>query len=218
MAYKLQINDSKQSLNFNVRYENMARAERPEVVAKAPNGNIVKERSTYQGQVLGPGSTQKQWVDDQGQVYSKSELKFYFQEQEVNEIQMTKVFEIQGYQPIKNYTDNYIIDKYYETYPSDNDMKKDFDKNRAISANTFQMRKLWEYLKSNGVVARGEFNTSSKGFVAGDGYIRAVEFGNKWGIEIGLFKEEKIFSHLQEGLPKEAELTQPSVGIKLKRV
>ena len=218
MAYKLSINDSKQGVNFNARYENLAKAERPTVIAKASNGKEVHERSTYQGNVLTPGSTQRQWVDDVGQVYAKSELTFWFDGQQVSEITQTKVLEIQGYQPIKNYTDNYVIDKYYELFPADNDMKKDFDKERAVSANTFQMRKLWEYLKSTNQVARGEFNTSSKGFVAGDAYIRAVEFDNKWGLEIGMFKEEKIFQHLQEGLPQVVVNKVNGGGIKLKRV
>jgi hypothetical protein len=96
-----------------------------------------------------------------------------------------------------------VIASYYETYPDDNGMKKDFDRERAKSSNLSQMRKLWEHLDANQLVARGEFCTSSRGFVASDGYLRAVKFGNKWGIEIGVFKEEKVFEHLNEGLPKE---------------
>lgn len=220
MAYKLQVNDNKNGFNCNVRYENMAKAEKPAVIAKTSAGKEVHERTVYQGQVLGPGSTQRQWVDDQGQAYSKSELTFWFGDEPVLEIAQTKVFDIQGYQPLKNYTDNYVIDRYYELYPSDNDMKKDFDKNRAINGNTCQMRKLWEYLKANGVVARGEFNISSKGFMSGDGYIRAIEFGNKWGLEIGVFNQEKIFEHLQEGIPQETPVINNlnGGGIKLKRV
>jgi hypothetical protein len=60
MAYKLQISEPKLNLNFNVKYENLSKYERPDVEAKAPDGTIVKERTTYQGQVLGPGSTNRQ--------------------------------------------------------------------------------------------------------------------------------------------------------------
>ena len=219
MSYRLQISDKQNGLNFNVRYEKLDRAKRPEVIAKAPNGTVVKERSIYQGQVLLPGSTQKQWVDDQGNIYSKAELTFWFGEQQVNEIQQTKIFEVVGYQPLSNYTDNYIIDKYYEVYPDDNGLKKDFDRERARQANLFQMRKLWDYLNQNQVVARGEFCASSKGFVASDGYLRAIKVnGNKWGLDLGQFKEEKIFQHLQEGKPSETTLPQVTVGVKLKRV
>lgn len=220
MSYRLQISDKQNGLNFNVRYEKLDRAERPEVIAKAPSGAIVKERTIYQGQVLLPGSTQKQWVDDQGNVFSKSELTFWFGDQQVNEIQQTKVFEVAGFQPLLNYTDNYIIDKYYEIFPDDNGLKKDFDRERARQANLFQMRKFWEYLDKNQVVGRGEFCTSSKGFLASDGYLRAIKVnGSKWAIEVGLFKQEKIFQHLQEGIPQETAIPQKATGgVKLKRV
>lgn len=201
MAYKLQIVEDKQGLNFNVKYENLSKFERPEVEAKAPDGSIVKERTTYQGQVLGQGATQRQWVDDNGIVYQKAQLKFYYNGQEVQENTQTKVFTITGYQALKNYTDTYVIASYYEIFPHNNDMKKDFDKETARITNLVGMKKLWEHLKTTNQVARGEFCASSKGFVASDGYIRAIEFGNKWGLELGVFKEEKVFEHLNENVP-----------------
>jgi len=201
MAYKLQIVEDKMGLNFNVKYGNLAKNKRPDIEAKAPNGKIVKERSTYQGQVLGPGATNRQWVDDDGNVYAKQDLKFYHEGNEVPENTQTKVFEIVGYQPVKNYTDNYVISTYYETYPHTNDMKKDFDKERARITNLNGMKKLYDHLKANDLVARGEFSASSKGFVVGDAYLRAVTFGNKWCLEMGVFKEEKVFEHLQEDVP-----------------
>ena len=72
----------------------------------------------------------------------------------------------------------------------------------AVRTNLAGMYRLWEKLTKEEVVARGEFCTSSRGFVASDGYIRAICVDNgKWGLEIGVFKEEKIFEHLQEGKP-----------------
>ena len=201
MAYKLQIVDDKVGVNFAIKYENLSRYERPEVEAKAPDGSIVKERTTYQGQILPAGSTNRQWCDDKGTVYQKSQLKFYYQGQEVPENTQTKVLTISGYQPLKNYTDNYVIATYYELYPHNNDMKKDFDKETARVTNLSGMKKLFDYLDSNQLVARGEFCPSSKGFVASDGYIRAVKFGNKWALELGVFKEEKVFEHLNEEVP-----------------
>lgn len=217
MAYKLQIVEDKQGLNFQVKYENLSKHERPEVEARAPNGTPVKERSVYQGQVLGAGSTTRQWVDDSGAVYQKSQLKFFFDGQEVQENTQTKVFTIIGYQPIKNYTDQYVIASYYEMYPHNNDMKKDFDKETARITNLSGMKKLWDYLKANQVCARGEFCPSSKGFVASDGYLRAIEFGNKWGLELGVFKEEKVFEHLQENVPINAptQTTNPMKRLKM---
>lgn len=201
MAYKLQIVEDKQNLNFAVKYENLSKFERPEVEAKAPDGSIVKERSTYQGQILGPGATQRQWCDDNGNVYQKAQLKFFCQGNEVTENTQTKVFTIIGYQPLKNYTDTYVISSYYELFPHNNDMKKDFDKETARITNLVGMKKMWEHLNHNNLVARGEFCPSSKGFVASDGYIRAIEIGNKWGLELGVFKEEKVFDHLNENVP-----------------
>lgn len=218
MAYRLQIVEDKLGLNFNVRYENLSKLERPEVEAKAPDGSLVKERTTYQGTVLVPGSTQRQWMDDKGNVYAKSQLKFYYEGQEVNENTQTKVFTISGYQALKNYTDTYVISAYYEMFPHNNDMKKDHDKETARVTNLVGMKKLWDHLRANQLVARGEFCSSSKGFIASDGYLRAVEFGNKWGLELGVFKEEKKFDHLNENIPIVAPAAPAATTRKLKMV
>ena len=184
MSYKLQINDSKTGVNFNVRYENLAKQDKPEVVAKNNAGDVCKERTTYQGAVLPPGSTQRQWTDDKGNVYQKSDLTFWYKDEQVQENTQTKVFTVEGFQDVKSYTDSYVISAYYELFPHDNDMKKDFDREKARIVNLQGMKKLWEYLDHNNLVARGEFCVSSKGFVASDGYIRPIKFGNKWNLEI----------------------------------
>jgi len=218
MSFKLQISDNNLKINSNVRYENLSKMDRPEVTAKSPTGKAVKEKSVVNGKVIQVGEMTRQWVDDEGKIYGKSELTFWYKDEQVSENSQTKVFQVSGYQPLANYTDNYVISAYYELSPDDNGMKKDFDRERAVQANLFQMRKLWEYLNENQVVARGEFCTSSRGFVASDGYIRAVGFGNKWGLEIGVFKEEKIFQHLNEGIPAEAQAPVATKGRRLKMV
>ncbi len=202
MAYNLQIIDEVSNISFNGKYQNMSNYKKPAVVAKAPNGKIVKECTVYQGAVLRPGSTQRQWVDDDDKAYSKQELEFTYEGDPVEENSQTKVFHVEQYQPVVNYTDKYIIDKYYEIYPSNNGMKKDIDREVAVRSNLSSMYKLWKHLTENDMVARGEFCTSSRGFVASDGYIRAITIEGKWGLEIGVFKEEKIFEHLNEGEPK----------------
>ncbi|MHA2046469.1 MAG: hypothetical protein ACW99G_16910 [Candidatus Thorarchaeota archaeon] len=218
MAYNIQIVDGSQGVTFNAKYEKLDKAKSPSIEAKAPNGKVVKERTTYQGQVLGPGSTQRQWVDDDGNNYAKAELTFLYDGEPVSEITQTKVMQIEGYQDLSNYTDSYVISKFYEVFPSDNGMKKDIDRQLAVRSNLSSMRRLWEYLKNNNKVARGEFCSSSRGFVASDGYIRAVEFGNKWGLEIGVFKEEKKFAHLNEGVPDASTIPQAQTSKKLKMV
>lgn len=219
MAYKLQITEASLGISFNSRYENLAKSKKPEVVAKTSSGTVVKERLTFQGQILKQGSTQRRWSDDNGAFYSKSELTFYYQNEPVPENTQTKVFNIEGFQPLSNYTDNYVISAYYEIFPDDNGMKKDYDKDVARNANLSQMRKLWEHLDKNQIVARGEFCPSSRGFVASDGYLRAIKInGNKWGLEIGCFREEKIFDHLNEGVPKAVKLAPRTAKKRIKMV
>jgi hypothetical protein len=214
MAYNLQITVPEQGINFNAKYQNLSNYKRPEIVAKEPNGKEVKERTVYQGQVLGPGATQRKWVDEDGTQYAKGQLAFYYDGEQVQENSMTKVFTVEQFQPVTNYTDMYIIDKYYEVFPSDNGAKKDFDRDVARKTNLAQMYKLWEHLTKNDVVARGEFCTSSRGFIASDGYIRAISIEGKWGLEVGVFKEEKIFQHLNEGQPQAVQTAVQAGGRK----
>jgi hypothetical protein len=194
MAYKLKIIDKTNGLNFNVRYENMSKVEKPEIIAKAPDGSICHERTIFQGKVLAAGSTQRNWVDDNGKIYMKAELKFSIMDGDteipVQENEQTKVFTITSFETEANYLDKFVIGTYYELYPDDDGFEKDHDRNRAKNENLSQMRKLWQQLKD-----------SNKGFLASDGYIRAIEIEGKWGLEIGIFKEMKIFSHLNEGIP-----------------
>lgn len=204
---------------FNTRYEKMDRNKKLKIVAKV--GDVeVSEKSTYNDIILLPGMTKKLWVDATGGVYEKSQVKFYHEDQEVSEKSQTKCFEITGFQPVSSYTDMYVIDKFYEIYPDDDGCSKDFDKECSRRKNLVGMRRLWEHLDSTGSVARGEFNTSSRGFESSDGYIRAIKFGNKWALELGVLKEEKVFQHLQEGVPEINTTTQSGVRpvLKLKRV
>ena len=203
MAYKLQINDKQNGFNFHVKYENLARYSKikPDVIARTPNGKVAKERTVFQGQILQAGSTQRKWTDDEGNIYEKSELCFYLDGEEIEENSQTKVFDITQYENDDNYVNSYVVDKYYELFPSDNGMKKDFDRNKAKACNLHGMRKLWEHLFKNNLLARGEFCASSKGFVVSDAYIRAIQIGSAWGLELGVFKEKKNYQYLQEDLP-----------------
>jgi len=200
-SYKLQILDAANNVNFNSRYERLDKETKPPIIAKAPNGNIVKEKTFMNGQPLPTGSTQRCWCDDAGTQYSKQELIFEYEGAPVSEIQQTKVFTVEGFQTVDCYTDRYCISAYYEIFPDDNGLKKDIDKQVAINANLRGMYQLWEHLRKTGMVARGVFCPSSRGFVESDGYIRAIKIEGKWGLEIGQFKMEKRFIHLQEGAP-----------------
>lgn len=205
-------------LMTNVRYEKLDRAEKPKIVKKV-NGIHVEERTVFEDTVLLPGMTRKVWCDEEGNVYSKEQVTYWIGEDQVAEKSETKVFEITSFEPIQRYTDEFVIGKYYELSPDTNGHKKDFDKEMARRANLSGMRKLWEYLRENNVVARGEFNTSSRGFVCSDGYIRAVSFGNKWGLEVGIFSETKEFRHLEEEVPESLKVeAKQGSPLKLKRI
>jgi hypothetical protein len=202
-------------LNVNVRYEKMDREDAPKIEHRVGDV-VVNFRSVHDGVVLLEGMTQKVWCDEKGQQYDKDQIKHYFEGQEVTTKAQTTIFEIIGFQPLSSYTDSYIIEKYYELFPDEDGHTKDFDKECARRKNLVGMRALWEYLHEKQLVARGSFNASSSGFLESDCYIRAISFGNKWILELAKFSQEKIFSHLQEGLPEPiVEKKSPS---RLKRV
>ena len=219
-SFKVQVVDPQQSISFSARYERLDKDSntKVEIIAKAPNGKEVKERTYFSGAPLLPGSTTRQWVDDEGTVYGKTELTFYHNGEPVSEISQTKVFTIEGYQSVQNYTDKYCISAYYEVFPDDNGMKKDIDKQIAINANLRGLHQLWEFLRSQNAVARGVFCPTSRGFVESDGYIRAIEIEGKWGLEIGQFKQEKVFLHLNEGLPQDVKVAAPVAKSRIRKI
>jgi hypothetical protein len=222
MSFKIQIVDQKSGVTFNARYERLDKESNNKVstVAKAPNGAVVKETTFYGDVPLPAGSTQRRWVDDKGTQYAKSELTFVIQDADgketpVSEVEQTKVMTIDGYQTLQNYTDTYAICAYYEVFPDDNGMKKDLDRQVAVNANLRGMRKLWEFLRENNCVARGVFCPTSRGFVESDGYIRALDLEGKWGLEIGQFKQAKVFQHLNETVPADV-VAAPAAPAKAK--
>ena len=204
-------------LSINVRYEKMDREDAPEVEHRVGD-QVVKNRAIYGDIILLEGMTRKGWVDVNGKEYQKEEIKHFYEGQEVAEKQLTKVFEISGFQSLSAFTDSYIIAKYYELTPDEDGFTKDFDRENARRRNLINMRKLWEYLHTHGVVARAEFNASGAGYQAGDGYIRALSFGKNWGLELSCFKEEKIFQHLNESVPVPRETQSVKGPVRLKRV
>ncbi|CAK0749379.1 hypothetical protein CCP3SC15_150043 [Gammaproteobacteria bacterium] len=217
--YKLSIIDREKGINCQVKYENMARAEKPEVIAKTRDGKIVKEKSVYKGKILSQGDTNRMWCDDEGNFHEKKELHFFSGDEEIGEIAMTKAFDIQAYEPLSNYTDRYVIDKFYEIMPANNDMKSDYDREMAIKVNLSQMKKLWDFLMETKQVARGEMNVSSRGFISSDGYLRPISIEGKWTLELGIFSQPKTFEHLNEpDLIGSVSAASPIIRKKLKMV
>jgi hypothetical protein len=198
MSYKLSIIDREKGINCHVKYENMARMEKPEIQAKTRDGKTVKEKSVYQGKILNQGDTNRLWCDEEGSFHEKKDLQFFCEGDEISEITQTKAFDIQAYEPLSNYTDRYVIDKFYEITPANNDMKSDYDRDLAVKVNLSQMKKLWDFLMETRQVARGEMNVSSRGFLNSDGYLRPISIEGKWTLELGIFSQPKIFEHLNE--------------------
>lgn len=208
MSYSLRIVDNKEGINFDAKRENMAgKKEFAEPVGYAPNGKQVtrKQLDLNTGQPIQYGF---KFVDEDGNAFEKAEITWKLGDQVVAPIEMTNVFEIKTYRPLGEYTDRFVIDKYYElsasTGASSKGKKKTSDSERESQrlSNLVGMRKLWDKLISESVVAGGNFNSSSGNFKPGMAFIRAIKVnGNKWGLELGQFKEEKIFEFLQEGVP-----------------
>jgi hypothetical protein len=217
MSYKLQVVDNVNGISFNGRYERLDKEEKSPVTAKV--GEVVVSEKNCMGDTpLQSGSLQRKWVGEDGKIYPADQVKFFYEGEEVGKVEQTKIFNVSAFDKLCHYTDKYAISAYYELFPDDDGMKKDIDKEVAINNNLAKMYKLWEFLDDQGMVARGEFNVSSRGFLASDGYIRAITIEGKWGLEIGLFKQAKQFNHLNEGKPEAKQVAAPSAKKVLKRV
>ncbi|MDP3786551.1 MAG: hypothetical protein Q8R05_03260 [Candidatus Omnitrophota bacterium] len=208
MAYGLKVIDTNEGITFDCKRENMAgKKEFVEPVGYAPNGKVV-ERKQFDISTGKPVQYTFKYVDEDGNQYEKSEITWKIGDEVVSPIEMTSVFEIKSYRPIIEYSDRFVIEKYYELAPDQGPSSKgkkkisDSERERIRVSNLMGMRKLWEKLMKEGSVAGGNFNASSGNFKPGMAFLRAIKVnGNKWGLELGVFKEEKIFEHLQEGTP-----------------
>jgi hypothetical protein len=215
MAYNLQIVSKDLEINCNVKYEKMDTTKKQEVKAFAPDGTEVKQRNCYEGK---PVTCQRVWMDDNGKQYSKQELTFKMDDEVVSNVSQTKVFDALKCISAEDYNNKYVVDKYYELYPSDNGMKKDIDREYAVKGNQYQMYKLWKHLIDSNQIMIAPFASSSLGFYEDIGYIRAVDIEGKWGLELGVIRENKAFSHLQEGTPIQQEATQQKQAQRKTRV
>lgn len=202
MAKNLQIVDENNNINASCKYEplNMSEKDKPKVSFKTRIGGTPVYLKTV-GSDRGPIQTFKAYLDDNGNEYQKTDLVAYDPDtnEELEVFDMTTIFSIVKYEPESNYTDRYVVDKYYELFPSDNSKKKDHERDIAINTNRIGMKKLYDHLVKEGVVAKAEFVATSGHYRAGAGYIRPITVdGGKWTLELGTFKEEKVFSHLNE--------------------
>lgn len=206
MAYSLKVVDPSTGVQFDTKRENMAgKTEFVEPQGYSPEGKPVQRKQLDLSTGLPIQYTFK-YVDEEGNAWEKGEITWKLGEDIVSPIEMTSVFEIKTYRPVDEYVNRFVVDKFYELYADDGASSKkkrsDADKDRTRISNLSGMRKLWDKLIAENMVAGGHFNPASGSFKPGMAFIRAVKVnGCKWGLELGVFKEEKIFSYLQEGVP-----------------
>ena len=128
------------------------------------------------------------------------------------------VFEIVKFEPLKNFTDKYIIDAYYQIKPTQGKSKSDHQRALTIKANTSGMKKLYDYMAKEQVVGRGVMNITSSGYLPTIAYIRPVDVdGNgAWTLEVGVFKQQKRFTwigsqEVEDIALEQAEQVVPSI-------
>jgi len=122
----------------------------------------------------------------------------------------TEVFEIVKFEPTQNFTDKYIVDRYYQIKPAQGKSKADFQRNAMLKANTAQMKKLYDYLIENQVVGRGILNITSSGYLPSIAYVRGVPIGTQgdWTIEIGVFKQQKRYTWVGSSEVEDIQIEQ----------
>jgi hypothetical protein len=163
----------------------------PALVYKDPTGKEVVQYqeidATTQQPIQGRSSV---YVDKAGNQYQKNEVLAFYKVAESDELipaiknDKTEVFEVKTWDTLENYLNKYQMDKYYQVSPSSGVSKKDFAKQQAIEANTIELKKLWDHMTKNEVVAKGTLNITSAGYLPSVGYLRAITLGNQWTFEV----------------------------------
>lgn len=190
----------------------------PKIIYKEPTGKDIIVYQEFDAVTQQPiqGRTSA-YVDPSGKAYQKSEALPFYKVADSDELipatknDKTEVFEVRTWDTVENYLDKYQMDRYYQVRPSSGVSKKDFAKALAIQANTVELKKLWSYMYDKKVVGKGVLNITSSGFLPSVGYLRAIKLGDKWTLEMAIFKETKPFiwsealdwkPTLSESLPK----------------
>lgn len=217
MAYNIKVVDNTEGISFDAKRQGIKGTPIPVPLPFSPEGQPVKRKS-LQKSTLTPVDMGYFYVDANNKVWEKKELIWKLGEEEVGLSEMTSVFTIIEYRPLLEYTDYFNIEDYQEFDPdtSDKDTKKD-DIPRIKANNMVGMKRLWDKLHSENCVAAGEFYTTSGSTKGSTALIRAIskmvmteanQLSNKWGLEMGICKEEKIFNFLYEGEPIAAVIPQ----------
>ena len=200
----------------------------PELTRRNSQGDALGFFNTWQGyavQTNGRGYyTFDENPDGTKTPKAKADMEVSFYETEDGEfIQGTKnhkteVFEVVKWEPVKNFTDKYIIAGYYGLIPSQGKSKNDHQRGLNIKANERGMKNLCDYMLQHGVVGRGTLNITSAGFLPTIAYIRPVQIDDMgaWALEVGTFKQQKRFpwvgtAKVEEVVIPETEQVVPSI-------
>ena len=173
----------------------------PKMMYKNSHGEILTFAREWNGQVV--QGTTNCYVNDKGVPHTAAETTPHYIALDGEHIPAQKfgkddVFEIKNWCPESDYTDASVLDKFYQVSPSKGKSKTARTQTQELNANTASLKKLYDYMKQNGVIGKGKLNVSST-YLPTVAYIRAVDIGkSQWTVEIGLFKQKKQFTWLEE--------------------
>lgn len=190
----------------------------PKITYKNSKGDVLRFCRVKDGKPLVNANGENEALSN-GYVDTKGNLCVdkipYYMTIDGEEIQATKneksdVMEIVKFEPLKNFTDKYIIDAYYQIKPTQGKSKSDHQRALTIRANTSGMKKLYDYMAQNNVVGRGVLNITSSGYLPTIAYIRSVDIDGKgsWTLEVGVFKQQKRYTWIGTQEVESIELEQ----------
>ena len=154
---EIEVKVGKETLFIDATYYNWVVKEEKKVIAKAPNGNVVTERVVDEGSInvsetkAKKAEITKKWMDENGNIYSKDDLKFFdWEGRQLTENLKTVVFSGSIAMHLVEFLDTYAVDGYYRV-----DASTEKDQNKV--------QELRKFLNGENVMI-GEFNLVSKGF------------------------------------------------------
>ena len=174
----------------------------PKIIYRNVNGDLLSFCRVLNGEPI-KESLNNGYTNEQGELFTNSEALPYFvsidgEEIEAPKNEATEVFEIKWNEK-DNFTDKYLLDKFYQVKPSSGDTKKEAGKKISIIANTIGLKKIWDYMIENNVIGKGQMNITSAGYLPSYAFLRPVKLnGSKWTFEIAVFKQQKQFSWVEE--------------------
>jgi len=107
-------------------------------------------------------------------------------------------FTIGSFMHEEEYITDYLVDKYYQIMPYQGKSKNDINRKTTRSSNVVEMKKLWDLLIHTHTVGKGMVCLSSAGWLPNVGFIRAIRRGQCWTLELGIAKQKKQYTWVEE--------------------